>query len=177
MTLWGNGRRLCVGGWLLAALLLIGVNGYHLLTLQNAQLVGHSPTIKTLRTQLMAWESALRSPSWPSAEAGLETLPASHRPPVTASSAGAAPPPESEAVEELPARVALPELTGMVTTLDRFGRETYRAVLDGRVYQTADTVGPFTIDAILPDGVILNRDGRQWRLDCPRPAYSTLATP
>lgn len=176
MKLWGDGRRLCISGWVLAAVLLVGVNGYRLLALQTKQLAGHSPTIKTLHAQLIAWENPFPSPPRSAAAAGLETLLARHRPPARDSADAAAPDPKIVPVAPAPTRVHLPELTGMVTTLNRHGRETYRAVLDGRVYRTADRVGPFMIDAIGADGVVLSRDGRQWRLDCPRPDHSTLAT-
>ena len=52
MKLWGNRQRLCLSGWITAALLLLGLNGFHLLALENQQLVGHSPTIKALRASL-----------------------------------------------------------------------------------------------------------------------------
>ena len=43
MKLWGNRRRLCFSGWLMAALFIVGLNGFHLLALENQRLLSMTP--------------------------------------------------------------------------------------------------------------------------------------
>jgi hypothetical protein len=171
MNLWGDRRRLCLSGWLMAALILVGLNAFYLLTLENQRLVGHSPTIKALRENLTQWENAMIAQPWtPDGNRLNPFLVGAPSPPETTDtvvpSKGQAP------VTDPPAVVALPALDGVVSILDRRGRQRYLAVLGGRVYRTADRLGPFKIALITPGGVVLSRDDRKWHIPCPKPAYT-----
>lgn len=173
MRLWGNYRRLCLSGWLVAALFVAGANGFHLMTLENQQMVGHSPTIKALRTNLAQWESTVPAPSWRPDDSRLNALRVRHGELELESAAASWPPSNTDASPpEVPETIALPVLKGMVRSMDRRGRQTYLAVLDGRVYQTDDRVGDFVVEHVSSDGVVLGRDGRQWHLDAPKPDFS-----
>lgn len=171
MIAWGNRRRLCFSGWILAALLLIGLNGFHLLALENQPLVGHSPTIKALRLNLSQWENALTRLAMSSDDSALRPVFARYQPPVDPPTE-AVPEPSAEPSAQTPPRIALPALSGIVQALDQQGQQTYLAVLDGRVYRTNDQVGTYVVEQILPRAVILNHAGRQWHIECPTPNYS-----
>jgi hypothetical protein len=171
MIIWGNRRRLCFSGWILAALFLVGLNGFHLLALENQPLVGHSSTIKALRLNLNQWENALTTLAWSSDGNGLHPVFVRYQ-------SQAAPPAEvvSESDDEpstdTPLTINLPALSGIVQALDQQGKQTYFAVLDGRVCRTNDQVGTYVVEQISPRAVILNHAGRQWHIECPTPNYS-----
>jgi hypothetical protein len=172
MIIWGNRRRLCFSGWILAALFLIGLNGSRLIALQNQPLVGHSPTIKALRLNLNRWENALTTLAWSFDDSGLSPAFVRYRQPPKESSTNAVAAPEDKPSIQTPDMITLPVLSGVVEALAQQGKQTYLAVLDGRVYQTGDRVATFVVERISPHGVILNRSGRQWHIEGPTPNFS-----
>jgi len=172
MIIWGNRRRLCLGSWILAALLLIGLNGYHLIALENQPLVGHSPTIKALRLNLGHYENTLSTPVLCADDQRLHPILVRYAEPPAPAPSASAPPPEITAPVPAPDRTALPVLAGIVQALDQQGRQSYRALLDGQVCRTGDKVGSFVVARISPGGVVLNRAGQQWHVEAPAPRYS-----
>jgi hypothetical protein len=172
MIILGNWRKLCVSAWILAALLLIGLNGFHLIALENQPLVGHSSTIKVLRLNLGQYESALSAPVVSSDDKRLSSILIRYAKPPTPSPITTAPSPDVVAPVVAPDRITLPVLAGIVQALDQQGRQSYWALLDGRVCRTDDKVGAFVVEQISPGGVVLNRSGRQWHIESPAPHYS-----
>ncbi|MEE4113875.1 MAG: hypothetical protein V2I40_13740 [Desulfobacteraceae bacterium] len=172
MIIWGNRRRLCFSGWILAALLLIGLNGFHLIALENQPLVGHSPTIKALRLNLSHYENTLSAPALSTDATRLRPLLIRYAKPPTPAPPTSAPPPDIAAPVAAPEQINLPVLAGIVQALDQQGRQSYWALLDGRVCRSGDKLGAFVIDRISPRGVVLNRSGRQWLIEAPAPHYS-----
>ena len=171
MKLWGSRQRLWFGGWLMAAVGLLGLNGFHLMALENQQMVGHSPTIKALRANLIQWENTMMAPML-TEDTPFKPLLARYPEPPTrdtteepSATSGALP-------IKPPTAIALPVLKGMLRKVDRRGRQSYWAVLDGRVYQQDERIGEFVVLQVSRDGVILGRNGQQWHLDCPTPTYS-----
>jgi hypothetical protein len=171
MIIWGNRRRLCLSGWILAALFLIGLNGSHLIVLQNQPLVGHSPTIKALRLNLSQWENALTRLAMSSSDSGLRPVLARYQPQADLPTEAVSEPDDKPSVEA-PQSITLPALSGIVQILDQQGKQTYLAVLDGRVCRTNDQVGTYVVEQISPCAVILNHAGRQWHIEGPTPNYS-----
>ena len=171
MNVWGNRRRLCFSGWILGALFLIGLNGFHLLALENQPLVGHSPTIKALRLNLSQWENALTRLAMSSNDSGLRPVFARYQPQADLPTEAVSEPDDKPSVEA-PQRITLPALSGIVQALDQQGKQTYLAVLDGRVCRTNDQVGTYVVEQISARAVILNHAGRQWHIECPTPNYS-----
>jgi hypothetical protein len=172
MIVWGNRRRLCFSAWILAALFLIGLNGFHLIALENQPLVGHSPTIKALRLNLSQWENALTRLTMSYDDSGLRPVFARYQPQADPSTEAASAPDDQPSAVTPPQQIALPALSGIVQALDQQGKLTYYAVLDGRVCRTNDQVGTYVVEQISPRVVILNRAGRQWHIECPAPNYS-----
>ena len=84
---------------------------------------------------------------WPSLWLGAETL----QDPTTP--LGGAPAAHAERGSQLPRLQAV-----------LLGPRAYRAVLDGQSYQAGDRVGDFQLQSIQASGVLLVRDGRQYRL-------------
>jgi hypothetical protein len=162
---------LCFGSWILAALGLIGLNGFHLLALETRPLVGNSPTIKALRANLSRWEHASATHVWLSDDSALKPVFVRYRRPPT-DPATAAAVAENRASLEAPESITLPVLTGMLNVLDRRGRQNRFAVLNGRVCSAGDQVEQFVVERITPLGVVLNRDGQRWHIDSPSPDYS-----
>jgi hypothetical protein len=157
MMIWGNRRRLCFSSWILAALLLIGLNGFHLMALENQPLVGHSPTIKALRLNLSQYENSLNAPDLSADDKRLHPILIRYAKPPTPAPSTIAPAHDVAAPVVAPERITLPVLGGIVQALDQQGRQSYRALLDGRVCRTDDKVGGFVVERISPRGVVLNR--------------------
>jgi hypothetical protein len=172
MIIWGNRRRLCFSGWILAALFLIGLNGFHLIALENQPLVGHSPTIKALRLNLSQYENTQSTPVLSSDDKRLPPILIRYAKPSTPAPSTITPAPDVAAPVVAPERTTLPVLAGIVQALDQQGRQSYWALLDGRVYRTDQKVGGFVVERISPRGVVLNRSGRQWHIEAPAPHYS-----
>jgi len=172
MKLLGSRQSVCFSGWLMAALVLLGLNGFHLMALENQQIVGHSPAIKTLRANLIQWENSMKARAMPDGGYPFEPLQIRYseaQPRDTAPS----PPKSAEAVPAAPPEaVNLPVVRGVLRTVDRRGRETYLAVLDGQVCQPDDRIDAFVVREVSRKGVLLEGQGQQWYLECPAPAYS-----
>ena len=59
MKLIGSKQQLCMGGWLLAALALAGINGFGFLSLESKPLPVSSMAVSSLRQKLALLESRL----------------------------------------------------------------------------------------------------------------------
>ena len=59
MKLFGSKQQLCMGGWVLAALTLAGINGFEFVSLESKPLQGSSVAISSLRQKMALLESRL----------------------------------------------------------------------------------------------------------------------
>jgi hypothetical protein len=172
MNLFGNKQRLCTNGWLVAALLLLGLNGYAYFSLESQALEGNSRTITALRQKLdqlknIAANSTLLAPDrifngsffsrFNAKEPGQPRI--AHEPENTA-----------QADKSNPAQ--LPLLTGILESLDPIDGIRYLAVLNGKVCRENDRVESFTVTKISKSGVVLKGFGARWEIQSPTPYYS-----
>jgi hypothetical protein len=174
MKISGSRQRLCMGGWFLAALLLLGLNASQFMSLEQQPLVGYSQTVKTLQSGLQDFDrmaaagvfsmkdqfNLLEAGAWFSAGDK------------AAKSPGAA---RAESGSQLPDATdrVLPTLSGIMQALNPRGAIYYRAVLNGRVCRVRDKIDEFTVVKISPTGVVVRRAGRSWTLDSPTPYFSS----
>lgn len=167
MKTFGGRQRLCVAGWVMAALLIVVINGHAFMALEGKPLEGSSMAIKSLRVKIArldgvlsgnrlfdraddkVWVTSLRIPrsNEHAAEAGTPL----------------------HAVET----IALPILSGIVRVAHPAQAPYYMAVLDGRVCRERDRVKEFVVAKISAQGVMLLREGGQWYIESSAPHYSS----
>jgi hypothetical protein len=169
MNISSSRRRLCVGGWILAALVLAGVNGWAWLSLESQALVGNSPTIKSLQQKLARLQAAKAREGRQMEGIGPGVFEARYTP----RSAPETQPPTADPRPRDAAPEALPVLTGVVGRLTPQGGVEYAALLDRRLCRIRDRVGDFVVERISPSGVMLRRAGQEWFVEAPQPYHSS----
>jgi hypothetical protein len=174
MKISGGRQRLCMGGWILAALVVLGLNLFQFMSLEQQPLVGYSQTVKVLQAQLREFDNAaatgvfelkdrmrqIEAGAWFSARRQTTD------PPGTAKAAAGTPIADA-------AEILLPTLSGIIQTLDPRGGTDFHAVLNGRVCRMRDKIDEFTVVKISPDTVVVRRAGRNWILNNPAPYFSS----
>jgi hypothetical protein len=174
MKISGSRQRLCMGGWFLAALVLLGLNASRFMSLEQQPLVGYSQTVKGLQSKLQDFDKMVATgvfslkDQFNLLEAGAWFSAGSN----TAGSPGAA---KANSGSQIPdaTESVLPALTGIMQAIDPRGAVYYRAVLNGRVCRVRDKIDQFTVVKISPTGVVVRRAGRSWTLDSPTPYFSS----
>ncbi len=173
MKISGSRQRLCYGGWLLGALILLGLNAFEFMSLEQQPLVGHSQTIRMLQSKLREFDKALATGVFSLKDRiGLIEASAGRSKGGTGDDAKAAAGHGSAQIPDA-AQHALPTLSGIMQALDPRGAIYYRAVINGRVCRVRDKIDEFTVVKISPTGVVVRRAGRNWTLDKPTPHYSS----
>jgi hypothetical protein len=158
----------------LAALVVLGLNVFQFMALEQQPLVGSSQTVKVLQTQLRDFDNVAATGVFAlkdrirQIEAGtwFSARPEATGPSGTAGAVGGIPVPD--AFESL-----LPKLSGIIQTLDPREGIEYRAVLNGRVCRKRDKIDEFTVVRISPGAVVVRRAGRNWTLNSPTPYFSS----
>ncbi len=173
MKLVGSKQRLCLSGWVLAALLMIFVNWVNYASMESTELKGYSGTIKALRHKLNRLETIMAEgkfdlPSFkghqgffaryqktePEADSKLPVL-------------------DGDVLQsEKPAPPQLPALTGIIQVLDHHGNISCRAVIDGKVYREKDRFKGFAIAKVTEKGIVLNHSGQRHFIESPKIYYS-----
>ena len=174
MKLTGSRQRVCLGGWLLAALLLLGLNAYRFMSLEQQPLVGYSQTIKILHVKLQQFDRTLAAGAF-SLDRRMDVLrsftsssqvrkPAAGRPGSTA---------QADLQSPVSDPTVLPYLSGIMQVLGPHGSLSFQAVLNGRVCRERDKIDDFAVADISPAGVVVRRKSRQWLIKSPSPYYSS----
>lgn len=174
MKITGSRQRLCCGAWLLAAVLLGGLNIFALMSLEAQPTVRYSHTIQELQANLQRFDAILSAHGLPYDQHW--ELPEYFNPSSAAGNAPAVRPSTQVQTEHLklkPEPNPLPVLSGVIRTLDPNGSVYFQAVLNGRSYRERDQLDDFTVDRITPAGVVLRRTQRTWFIQCPTPFYSS----
>ncbi len=167
-------QRFCHGAWILAALILAGVNGAQFLALQGHALEGYSPAIKTLQTNLNRLQHASKVQemvdfSDDKIQHLLEVF-RPKQPPVAETNTGTKDVDTTLAEEIKP---QLPELSGIVQITDSSGKRSYVALLGGKVCHRGDRVKEFRVTQVSSGGVTLRRSGERWFIPRPEIYYSS----
>jgi hypothetical protein len=163
-----------MGGWFLAALVLLGLNASRFVSLEQQPLVGYSQTVKALQSRLRDFDKMAATgvfsmkEQFDLYEAGAWFSAGGK----ASEGSGAA---KIKSGGQIPdaAESVLPTLSGIMQALDPRGSIYYRAVLNGRVCRVRDKIDQFTVVRISPTGVIVRRAGRSWTLDSPTPYFSS----
>ncbi len=168
-------QRSFMGAWVLAALLVLGINGFHLTNLLDQPLLGHSREVKGIRQQWKLLEQ-LRSLAIREAKAvadvDLDRLFSRFEPlsvPKVWEAEGA-----DEAVEEEESGPILPKLTGIVRVSDLDGNVETSAVFHGKRYVEKNKVEGFRIEKIAEEGVYLTKWGTNWFVPAPEGEFTSI---
>jgi hypothetical protein len=170
MQILGDSRRLALGAFILAGLMLIGFNAAWLTRVLNPPLPPHSIAVKTAASQWHAYQAAeerlVRKAAgagvwlarWPAPEPPRQSRPAE---PV------AVPTPAGAGADEL-----LPTVSGILQIARPGGGSRSLALIGGRLRGESDQISGFTVERITAAGVELGRDGRRWFTPAPQVPFS-----
>ncbi|MDA8138049.1 MAG: hypothetical protein M0036_05280 [Desulfobacteraceae bacterium] len=161
MKNFGGKQRLYMGGWVLAALALIGLNGFSYMTLESKPLQGSSVAIRNLRQKLTRLGSGRDLGSASEMLISMVTHP-------PAGAVASKDDPQPQAVADKP---ALPVLAGIMVSADPFGAVSYTAVVNGKVCREKDKIMDYVVAKITTEGIVVQRDGQEWFIPGPKPSH------
>jgi hypothetical protein len=166
--------RALIGLWILAGLMVVGVNGTMLLSLLDEPLAGYSSGVRnadrafrqyrmrlTAETEKMT-SGMKRLTSWFDPVVVEEEQPLLQKTPTS----------PSLAKKMAHPKVVLPTLNGIMTSRSSDGSTRRLALLDGRICAQGAPLGDFTVKRIARGGVSLAQGDRVWYLKAPDVAYS-----
>jgi hypothetical protein len=167
----GNTKKMMMGGWVLAALMVVAYNGSQLASLLAPPVAGYSPEVKSIiskRHQLDAQVSAARQSmkqiDLTGITAGVDQLPEKKENAGTEPPQSSAPTTDAAVTEK---ETLLPQLQGIFRVSDIHGNVKLRALLEGKILREKDQIGIFTVERISDKGIVLTKDERSWFLQTP----------
>lgn len=174
MTVFGSRQRLCYSGWVLAALIIVAVNGANFLTLENQALEGYSPAIKSLQFKLNRLKNAsvVRSAIDPDFNE-IQGLFAVYRQPKPSDMKTGAMSVETDTSSVVIDEPTPPSLSGIIKITNESGAHYYAALVGGKVCRKNDVVMDFRILDISLRGIVLTRSGKRWFVKSPTTYYSS----
>ena len=156
----------------MVALLLVGFNGFKLITFFNPELSGQSRNVKEAMKKWRQLEN--RVP--PTIVETLDNInfnvafakytPASQKQKKEVS------PPQAQLAKEKEINIKLPRLTGIFRTTDAHGNMRSIAVVNGKYLCEGEKVLGFRVQKITEEGIILMRGGAQFSVPAPEVKYS-----
>jgi len=172
MIILGSKKSLFAGSLVLAALLLVGYNGFNLISLFNPSLVGRSVEVKlaSQKWQQLKERSALATKNALDFDLALilsKVLPGFQEMEKTASKT-----PVGEGEGKNAIETKLPPLAGIMGVTDVHGREQLLAVIEGAAHPEKARVQDYTIKEITQKGIVLTKNGKDWFVPAPEVYFS-----
>ena len=171
----GDKQRSFIGAWVLAALIILGVNGLNLMNLLDQPLLGNSREVKGIRRQgkLLEQLSALAIKEAKAvAEVDMDRVFAKFEPlsvlNVWESNI------EGEETQAEASGPILPILTGLLSVSDLEGNVESTAVFYGKRYKEKDDIQGFRIEKIAEEGVCLTKWGTNWFVPAPEGEFTSI---
>jgi hypothetical protein len=168
----GSRKRLCIGGWILVALLLVGFNGFKLMAFFNPELPGQSRNVKEA---MKKWRQLDNRGPAPIVEAfdniNLNVAFAKYAP-VSHKQKKEVFPQRAQVAKEKAISIKLPKLTGISRTIDAHGNIRSIAVVNGKYLCEGEKVLGFRVQKITEEGIILIRGGARFSVPAPEVKYS-----
>ena len=174
MVLLGNRMRALIGLWVLAGLVVLGVNGFMLMALLDEPLVGYSNAARNADQAFRQYRKLLNAES-EKITSGMELLANRFNPIVVEEEQPVVrhvPDPRPEAKRVTSAPVVLPELTGILTSRSSDGTTRRLALIDGGVRAEGDRIRDLTVKRVGNRGVSLVRGDQSWFLKAPEIGYT-----
>ncbi len=167
--------HILIGFWVLAGLVVLGLNGFALLSLLDEPLAGYSSEVREVDRGFREYRELL-SHNNENMTTGVEALKQRFATAVPDKEIS----PEEEKKQTLVEKektirlptVTLPVLSGMATSRLVSGVEHRMVFLEDGVYAEGDAMQAFTIREISADGVLLAKGEKTWFLKRPEIAYS-----
>ena len=173
MIILGSSKRFYISGWILAAFILLGFNGFALLSLFSPPLVGRS---QETRLASQKWHKLENRLALIQKEAfdniDLKPIVARFSPDLDVVKKQ---PPGSQAVKsesEAESEVQPPILTGIMKISDAHGNHRLFALIEGKRLMENDRVRDFTVQKITNHGAVLSRNGKTWFVPAPEVYFS-----
>jgi hypothetical protein len=173
MIIFSNMQRLCHGGWILAALVLMVLNGFGFLSIEGQTVKGHSPLIKSLQQKLVRLEntSSVQKIINVSQKEIQRLFAVYHR----AKPNSIEDKKMSEKIDR-PLRnmgePVLPPLNGIIKIVDNSGSTYYKALFGEKSYREKDRLMNFLITDISLRGVTLSHSNKRRFIQSPTIYYS-----
>jgi hypothetical protein len=172
----GDTKKMIMGGWILAALIVLAYNGSQFASLLAPPVTGYSHEVRSVigkRHQMDAQIAAAKQSMTPLDLTWLAT--GVDRPPDKKEAENTEPAPPLASAADAPVtkeEMQLPRLQGIFQTSDIQGHLKRRAVLDGNLFKEKDRIGNFTVQQISDKGVLLTNDRGRWFLQPPDVPFS-----
>ncbi len=170
----GSRTHALIGLWILAGLAVMGVNGTMLMSLLDEPLAGYSSGVREADRGFRHYRMLLTAEA-ETITSGMDRLANRFASMVVPEEK----PILQEALERAPTAnkmesspVALPVLTGIITSRSTDGTHRRLALMDGRIYAEGERVGAYTVKRVAGGGVSLVRGGQTLFLRAPEIAYS-----
>lgn len=171
----GDKQRSFIGAWVLAALVVLGVNGLNMTNLLDQPLLGNSREVKGIRRQWKLLEqlsSLAIKEAKAVAEVDLDRVFSRFEPlsVLKAWDTGT----EAEEVQAEEPGPILPMLTGILSISDLEGNVRSTAVFHGKRYKEKEQVQGFRIEKIAEEGVYLTKWGTNWFVPAPEGKFTSV---
>jgi hypothetical protein len=170
--LFPNNSRAFIGGWVIAAISILGLNLGKLGDLHYPPMAEKSPLVNTIRFKLYNLEQVLseRKTDLDIPWARPVLLTNLSRPPVLSKTIS-----DEFRKEDPPGldkTVLLPKLSGIMMVGGNSGKTRYSAVLNGKVCSEKEKFNEFKVEEISSNGVLLSQNKRSWFIPAPEVYYS-----
>ena len=171
----GDKQRSFIGAWVLAALVVLGVNGLNMTNLLDQPLLGNSREVKGIRRQWKLLEqlsSLAIKEAKAVAEVDLDRVFSKFEPMSVLKvwDTGT----EAEGMQAEESGPILPTLTGIMSVSDLEGNVRSTAVFHGERYKEKDQVQGFSIEKIAEEGVYLTKWGTNWFVPAPEGEFTSV---
>jgi hypothetical protein len=170
----GSRVQALIGLWILAGLVVVGINGAMLMSLLDEPLAGYSTGVRTADRGFRQYRMLVAAEAH-KITSGMDLLASRFGPRVEDTEKPATqrvPDPPSVVKPVKPPAVKLPTLTGVLTRRSTDRIATRLAVIDGRICAVGDRCRGFTVKAITREGVSLVRNKQTWFIKVPETTYS-----
>jgi hypothetical protein len=179
MTLTSNSRRIAIGLWVLAALLILWYNAVTLLSLWDREFTAMSPGARAtiakrqllesrMAQKLLGLIDPLKISNIAAKIDGRRVVPPPPKPKVST-------PPQAVSKRVKPApetELKLPSLDGIIAIFHPTSGKTYLAVMDGNTLEEEGRINDFVVKSIDAKGVRLARGAKTIFIPAPQIAYS-----
>ena len=171
----GTRKRLCIGGWILVALLLVGFNGFKLMSFFNPELTGQSRSVKEAMKKWRQLENRVPATIVEALDnINLNVAFAEYTmyTPVSHKKKNELPTPRTQVAKEKAINIKLPSLTGILSTTDAHGNTRSLAVINGEYLGEGERLFGFIVKKINEEGIILSKGGVRFSVPAPKVKFS-----
>ena len=154
------------------ALLLLGHNGFKLMSFLDPELHGQSAVVKVAREKWQQLEKkASLAMSGSLDNINLDRIFANFKP-VSHKQKKKVSKQKPQSAKEKRTKIKLPGLTGIIQISDAHGNAQSLAVIDGECFGKGERVLGFMVQRISEEGIILTRGGTSWFVPAPKISFS-----